>query len=121
MFSGIGEQCHVTRALHRPRHHTLVLRAGTNLASRFHLAAVADVAADALHILVIKDVSVVDAELAATTTETAAAAATTTVPVTRPVIVAVVTVTRPVISVARPLVVTVIRVRGRGCRSRGTL
>ena len=47
--------------------HALVLRAGRALAARLHLAAVADVAAQQVDVLVVDGVDLVDAELAATT------------------------------------------------------
>jgi hypothetical protein len=77
MLGGVGKQRHVSRSLHRLRHHPLMLRTGAYLAAGVHLASVGDVALQQLHVLVIDDIDVPAAELAATRTAEPAAPATT--------------------------------------------
>ncbi len=61
-----------------------MLRARADLASCFHLAAVADISTHALNVLVVEHIGVADAELAAPTTEPTAT--TTVVAVTATVV-----------------------------------
>ncbi len=68
-----------------------MLRARADLASCFHLAAVADVSTHALNVFVVEHIGVADAELAAPTTEPTAATtvvAVTTIVAVTPVVTA---------------------------------